>query len=273
MIELKGLEDWAREILATSKIELNRRYGSWKKQEELRKSIEELPFFTRYRPVFRTLSDSTLVGLHEKLRGQRCEAKFWIVLLEVLGDPLPNEIAFDLIEREIAISWLGHSMQSEAVFWRLTPLVDETILTLAKRFYGDQNRSLEEFQEVLTRFPNHEWMLDSLSHCSASSLEKRRAYETAIENHPNRDSMLETNPKIEPSQKHLSYFDLSQSSHEDRMRALYGGYNLKQLLEIGRDDTTPDEILHDLENYPGSREVRFNARHNLRRRAEAISTE
>ncbi len=268
MVELKGLEDWARGILATSISMLNRRFKDWEGEKELRKSIEELPFFTPYRAIFRQISAPTLLELHQKLRGQKCEQWIWMGLLRSLDHALPDEIALDLIQRSIAISMLGHSKQGDEVMWKLAPLVDEALLTIAKRAYYDPNRSLEEFETILTQFPTHEWMLDSLSHCSASSLEKRRAFEESIESHPKRDILLATNPVIDTNQSDFSPFDLSRLSQPERLRALYGLYGSVFLADIARDDATPDEILHELEEFPGSREVRFNARHTLRRREE-----
>ncbi len=273
MIELKGLEDWARGILEVPTPALNRCYGSWKKEDELRKSIENLPFFSRYRPVFRSILAPTLRELHQKLRGHKCEEVIWTVILESLDHALPDEIALDLIERyspnRRVILMLGHSRQNDAVMWKLAPLVDEALLTLAKSFYTESNRTLEELEKALRWFPTHEWMLESLGHCSASSLEKRLAYEKAIEEHPQRERWFSINQRIEPRVRRSSYFDLSGLSETERLKTLYGGYSFDQLLEIGRDDATPDEILHELENLPGSREVRFVARHTLRRREES----
>ena len=275
MLELKGLEDWARGVLETPISTLNRRFGNWKweKEEALRDSIEKLPFFTIYRSVFRQISPSLLLELHQKLREQKCEQMFWGVILEKLEHPLPDEIALDLIERfeanDYVIHKLGHSRQSDRVMWKLAPLVDEALLTLARSCYADSERDLSEFEKILKLFPNHEWMFDSVGHCSASSIEKRRAYEKAIENHPKRERWMNTNPNIEPNQPDFSYFDLGRFSYEEQMKLLYGSYSEEKLLEFARGDQTPDEILRDLEELPGSKMVRFNARHTLRRRSEA----
>ncbi|HEX9996004.1 MAG TPA: hypothetical protein VGB45_02590 [Abditibacterium sp.] len=272
MIVLKGLDDWARGILATPKTTLNRSFGSWAKQDAARKSIEDLPFFSSFRPFFRQISAPLLLELHQKLRGQRCESNLWSVILEKLDHALPDEIGFDFLERfeprDYLISMLGHSRQSDEVMWKLARLVDEALLTLAKDFYCSSNRSLSKVEEVLRRFPDHHWMLESLAHCHASSLEKRRAYEKAIESHPEREKWLSIRPEIDPNQRRTSYYDLSNSTDFERMRTLYCGYNPEKLADVARDDNTPDEVLRELENLPGSREVRFNARHNLRRREE-----
>ena len=273
MIELKGLEDWAREILARPISRLNRQFGSWKKQDEIRQIIENLPFFNSYRPIFRTVSAPILRELHQKLRGQKCETNFWVVLLGILDYPLPDEVAFDLIEREIAVTWLGHSCQSEAVTRRLALLVSEALLALTWRFYTGSNYSLEEFEEILSRSPGAQWLLASLSHASASSLEKRRVFEKAIENHPDRDVWLDTNPKIDSNQNQnsFSHYDLKRYEPEEWFGKLYGSYNAQKILEFARDDQTPDEILRELEESKGfasAKEVRIAARANLRRREE-----
>ncbi|PQV64480.1 hypothetical protein B1R32_105162 [Abditibacterium utsteinense] len=268
MVKLKGLEDWARGILATSKTELNRRFGTWKRSDEFSKVIEALPFFSRYRPVFCTLSEGTLRELHQKMRGQKCENNFWDAVAYVLKHPLPDDIAFDLIEREIAIAQLAHSPQSEAVLWRLTPFLEEPILTLAKRAYTDSNRTLEEFQNVINEFSEPEWMMEIVAEWSASSLEKRQAFEKAVENHPEREKMLSLNPNIK--QRSFAFWDLL--SYTERIEKLYGGYDFEKILSIARDDKTPDEILHELEElreFPEAAKVRAAARHTLRRRAEA----
>lgn len=276
MIPLKGLEDWAREILATPISRLNRQFGSWKKAEEIGKSIDNLPFFTPYRPIFRTISEPILCELHQKLRGQKCEPWIWSALLKLLGHSLPDEIVFDFIERfepnSHFIVSLGHSRQSEIVMWKLAPLVDEALLTLAKNFYGDANSPLQKFEEVLRRFPSHRWMLESLGHCAASTLEKRRTYEKAIENHSERELWIDINPRIEPNQKRLfAPLDLNRLGPDERMKALYGRYNAQKILNFARDDATPDEILRELEDlsgFPNAKEIRIAARANLRRREE-----
>lgn len=276
MIELKGLEYWARGILATPTEELNRRLRSSEGWDEIEKSIRELPFFSNYRPIFRSISASTLLELHQKLRGQKCETKFWVLMLVHLDHALPDEIALDLIGRHSfdnrIISALGHSRQSDEVMWKLAPLVDEALLTLAKSFYTDADRTLGELETALRQFPEHEWMLESLGHCAASSLEKRDAYEKAIEYRPEREKWLGMNPKIQPTPQHVSYFDLNRLAETARISALYGESNALNLLDIARDDQTPDVILRELEelrSFPGAMQIRAVARHTLRRRENA----
>ena len=229
-----------------------------------------MPFYNRHRAVFRTVSDATLNALHRKLREQNFEAKIWdAIFLSQLGHPLPDAIAFDLIERNISIDFLAHSPQSEAVLWRLTPLADEAILTLAKWFYVDNRRSLDEFKGVLRRFPDHRWMLHSLAHCAASSVEKRRAFERAIEKFPDCENWLLINTEIDAQRKYEIVFNDGDFLVR-RDEILYGGFESAELLEIARSDETPDEILRDLEElrgFPHGKEVRFAARCNLRRRA------
>lgn len=268
MVEIKGLEDWALEIVNAEMLELEQRFGGRDFMGGV-DEIEKLPFYSRQRPVFRTVSEPTLLAVHRKMRESEWEQHVWVGLLSQSNHPIPDDVALDLIEREIAISWLAHSPQSEAILWRLAPLMDEPILTLAKRFYADSNRTLEELEEVLRRFPDCEWMLHSLAFCSASSFEKRRAYEKAIENHPEREKWMEIHPAIGAGQKHFSYFDWSDLGREVGFVDLYGNYDAEQILEMARDEQTPDEILRELEEVralANAKEIRIAARANLRRR-------
>ncbi|MBV9467857.1 MAG: hypothetical protein JOZ57_01275, partial [Abitibacteriaceae bacterium] len=128
---MKYLEDWVKDLVAQPIAYLNQRYAD--EDMSLRecvafRDIEELPFFSPLRKRFRQVSYETLLELNHKVRNCPCEEPIWEAILWHIEHPLPTQVAHDLIERKIAITLLGHTIQNEEIMWRLAPLVDETLL-------------------------------------------------------------------------------------------------------------------------------------------------
>lgn len=67
--------------------------------------------------------------------------------------------------------------------WRLADFGGEALLTLALERYTQPEISLAELQEVLTRYPDNLWMLDTLTDRRASSLEKELAMLSFADGH------------------------------------------------------------------------------------------
>lgn len=265
MAHIRYLDDWTREILSQPRSQLNARFRGW--GDEVAGSIRTLPFFTPYRQGFRRVDPALLLQLHTHLRGARCEFKVWDGLLHFLEHALPDEVANDLIDRDIAVSMLGHSRQSDAVMWRLAPLVDEALLTMASEIYTWPQHSVQELRQVLAGAPDNWGLFSSLSHARPSSPEKRAAFERAIENHPQRDRFPQATPGdvAWTPEQHAACYKLPRPLSADATSLLIGHVEHPDgLLGVARDPETPLEILHLLRDLPGSKAIRHAARINLR---------
>lgn len=128
--------------------------------------------------------------LHERTRGAAWEEELWFWLLQFLPGGFPEAVVHDLIDRQIAIGALGHCDLSDRALWRLADRVDEALLTLAKRRYTCEQYAVDQFEEVLRAFPEHEWMLTSLPILPTSSREKAERLSAHIRKHPKRDRLL-----------------------------------------------------------------------------------
>lgn len=131
-----------------------------------------------------------LTRLHERTRGAVWEEELWFWLLQFLPGGLPDAIAHDLIDREIAIDALGHCNLGDGALWRLADRVDEALLRLAKRRYVSEQYTADAFEEVLHAFPQHEWTLMSLPSLPASDREKVERLAAYIRRHPRREELV-----------------------------------------------------------------------------------
>lgn len=186
------LEAWVLSLLARPLEDLATSYAEdhtardW--LEERRAGQAENPYaYARIGVV----PEETLRALHRKLRGSACEDMLWGAVVSQLAHPLPDDVADDLIDREVALTALGHSRQSDAIQWRLAPFYPEALLTISQELYRDPARSPAEFRAMLDRFAprreygGSEWMLRNLLlGGGASSPEKERALVETILAHP-----------------------------------------------------------------------------------------
>jgi len=86
---------------------------------------------------------------------------------------------------------MQHSRQNDDVQWRLAATGQEALLTLAVERYALPDFSVANLDEVLTKYPHSYWMLDTLAHWHASSLEKEQAWFQVAAQHPDRDRFLQ----------------------------------------------------------------------------------
>ena len=266
MARLKYLDDWVRAVLGTPRLSLDILFQF---ENVVRGSINSMSFFSTHRAGFRRVEPRLLQDLHAHGRGGACEVSIWNVLLTYLEHALPDEVANDLIDRSIAIFTLGHTRQSDSVMWRLCPLADEAILTLAKEAYTWPEKSLAEVERVLEAFPHHDWMLESLAHSLHSSPEKRAAWEKAITNHPERDRYLQIEPRHAwpKSEEKFWLGDVPRPLDAQGAALLFYSSDASHLLPLAREPETPLEMLQELSelhNAPDASAIRHAARINLR---------
>lgn len=118
------------------------------------------------------LVDSLLHRLLAAVKGQPWEETFWDQVLPSVYNAIPDDIAEDLLDRGVSIHLLGHQPLSDRMLFRLIDVVDEALLTLAKRRYIHDRYDADAFEEVLYASPKHEWMLSSLIMLQPSHVEK-----------------------------------------------------------------------------------------------------
>lgn len=266
MARLKYLDDWVGAVLSTPRSSLDILFQY---ENVVEGSINSMPFFTAHRAGFRRVQPRLLQELHAHLRGGACEVAIWNVLPTYLEHALPDEVANDLIDRSIATFALSHSRQSDAVMWRLCPLADEAILTLAKEAYTWPDKSLADLLQVLEAFPHNDWMLQSLAHSLHSSMEKRAAWKKAIADHPEREAFLQIEPRHifpKPGEK-FWLRDAPRPLDAEGAALLFYSSDASHLLPLAREPETPIEVLEELSelhNAPDAAAIRHAARINLR---------
>ncbi len=194
-----SLQSWIESVLIRSITELNRVY--WRTEqaaieiEPLYHNQPHIPIEELHRtppPATLAVADALLHQLHTKLHRRRCETAIWAEVILRLRQPLPSEIAHELLDR-LAYHLdhaMQHSRQNDDVQWRLATRGREALLTLAVERYALPDFSVADLDEVLTKYPHSHWMLDTLAHWHASSLEKEQAWLRVATQHPDRESFL-----------------------------------------------------------------------------------
>ncbi len=84
----------------------------------------------------------------------------------------PDAVIEDFLAREKVLLELGHLPLKDAHLWRLAPVVDEALLTLALRRYCLPEYRPSDLEEVFFNFPAHEWMTGTLIRAEPSCMEK-----------------------------------------------------------------------------------------------------
>ncbi len=110
-------------------------------------------------------------AIHSALRGTPHEANSWFNLLNAPVCP-PEDLLEDLIARDIHVGQIGHLPLSDRLLWKLADQVPEALLTLGKRRFLDPTCPPERLEEVLHAYPNHQWLLRSLSELAEDASEK-----------------------------------------------------------------------------------------------------
>lgn len=267
------LQDWVRSLMGLPPESLSQRFANWESADS---EIQSLPFFSHCRWQFRQVPLPLLESLAAKIRGLECEKNLWWGLLHVLDHALPESVAHDLIDREIHVTLLGHTRQTDEVQGRLADLVDEALLTIAKEFYTDNAHSIEEFESILKKHHDHHWMLSSLAHDAVSSPEKSALLEQFLMRHDDATYLMETkrnvgNQRVSPSydnqEKCPVWMSVPISPAKDQLTELYGTREPEGLKLLASDAQTPVEILEELSNIrdiPMAAEIRRRADYNLR---------
>lgn len=275
------LERWVLSLVDRPLQELIRRYGAPERRLEEDGEAYEHPNRAAEREledlyasgvsdvdsgrVAGAASAEALRRLHAKLRGTPAEQRVWAAVIGELTHPLPDDVADDLIDREVAIDQLGHSRQSDLVQWRLAEFYDEALLTLGKELYARHERGLEEFQSVLdtgrTGRANYPWLLESLADLRASSPEKEQAYLRALEDHPDREWALRTRRvRALENQAH------DETVTPEQAEALHATGEPEVWLALAGNPATPTHILEQLAGVAGvkrAKQIRTLARERL----------
>ncbi|WP_127583395.1 hypothetical protein [Paenibacillus koleovorans] len=209
------------------------------------------------------ITEDVLSELYHRLRSTDMEAAVWEELVFLYKRPLPKTIAYDLIDRNIALIHLGHTKQEYEVMWKLAELVDEALLTLASDIYTQRNFSLEETEILFDKFHGNTWMLETLIRKNPSSPEKRKLLESAILK--NKDSArLHRLINVLHNEQLARRTDLSS----EEFYFLFMTNEPTVWLALSQNPNTPVEILSKLlvvEHMNKAKRIRHAARLNLSR--------
>ncbi|MEO1279771.1 MAG: hypothetical protein AAFV77_12510 [Planctomycetota bacterium] len=116
--------------------------------------------------------ESLLRRVADAVRGKDWESRFWSCVFAVVPTRFPDDIAEDLIDRDVNIDHLGHLQLSDRLLWRLAERVPEALATLATRRFTDPEYDVDAFEEVLHGFPHEESMFRAVVYCQPSSRDK-----------------------------------------------------------------------------------------------------
>lgn len=257
-MKYESMEAWILSLLERPIEDLDRDYEDYNITYEEADSLH-LAMLERGENVV-ALPDEIFHALHRRLYGHLCEDLLWAAILCNIGRPLPVSIAHDLLDRELALSSIGHSRQADEVQWRMAAFYSEALLTLAREFYTSADRTFAEFQDLLRQFPDDVWMLTSLSLESASSSEKETYLFHHIRQLPNADEILEPyNHRIQEQQAR-------QTEDQAEIQQLFQTGEAHILLGLAQNPCTTSDILQALMKMkakPYARGIRGNAKKTL----------
>ncbi|MFN8673804.1 MAG: hypothetical protein U0457_17210 [Candidatus Sericytochromatia bacterium] len=134
---MKSINNWIKNISEKSKEEIE--------------SIENLLSYDFNVNKSEPLVKEVFFKFSEKIKGLKIEEEIWEIIFSFYKFEIPDELALDLINRNIAVSALGHTRQSDKIMFKLFDLVEESLLTIGKEFYREKSRSTEEFKNVLLK--------------------------------------------------------------------------------------------------------------------------
>jgi len=133
--------------------------------------------------------------IHCGMKGHEFEEEFWSDLLSASPTPPPLPVVRDLIARDIEVVLIGHFLLPDSILWDLAERVDESLLTLGKRRYINDEFSADQFEEVLYAFPTHHWLLKSLTYEEPSDNEKVARLVSYISRLPDASKLVKGSPE------------------------------------------------------------------------------
>lgn len=105
------------------------------------------------------ITEDMLFELYNEIKNSDVEETVWRKVVFLHKKPLSKQIAFDLIDRKIALMELGHTRQDYEVMWKLAEMVDEALLTLAIDVYTKPTFGIDETEILFNKFYDHRWIL------------------------------------------------------------------------------------------------------------------
>ncbi|MGO4350086.1 hypothetical protein AB4Z45_31940 [Paenibacillus sp. MCAF9] len=207
------------------------------------------------------LTEDILFEIYNEAKNTDGEEEAWKNLISLYDKPLPKQIAFSLIDRNIAIMDLGHSKQDYDVLWRLAEIVDEALLTLAIDVYTQLSFGHEEMELLFNKYDNHKWMMESLIYKQPSSPEKRRLLEAAIKRNMDADRLQRLLTVVDAA-KYTSRNDLTL----EEFQSLFETKEPYVWLSLAQNANTPVYILNKLleaTSIKNARAIRHSANINI----------
>lgn len=207
------------------------------------------------------LTEEILFEIYNAVKNSDVEETVWRELVFLYDKPLSKQIAFDLIDRKIALVELGHTKQEHEVMWKLAEMVDEALLTLAIDVYTKITFGIDETEILFNKYHNNSWMLETLIHREPSSTEKRRLFESALQKNTDSDSL----------QRLLNVVDNAKLARRndltiEEFNSLFQTNEPIVWLSLSKNPNTPADILNkllDVKNIKNARQIRNSASINL----------
>ncbi|MFB9330699.1 hypothetical protein ACFFSY_32565 [Paenibacillus aurantiacus] len=211
------------------------------------------------------LTEDLLLDLHRELKHTAAEETVWRKLVLLYRKPLPPSIAFDLIDRNLAVVELGHTRQEVHVMWKLAGIVDEALLTLAIEVYVNPAFGLKETELLFDSYDQRTWMLETLIRQEPSAPEKRALLEAAIQRNTHADSLRRL--LVSADRERLARrSDLPAETYD----ALFETNDPRVWLSLSQNPSTPVELLRrflQAKDIPNARRIRESARLHLGRQS------
>lgn len=204
-----------------------------------------------------------LFEVYNAVKGTDFEEAVWRSLILLYGKPLPKEVAFDLIDRMVALLDLGHSKQEYEVLWKLAEVVDEALLALAIDVYTNISIGINETELLFNKFHVNRWMLETLIYIEPSSPEKRKLLESAILKNMDSDP-LQSLLTVVDNAKLASRSDLTI----EQFHFLFETKEPFVWLSLSQNANTPVDILNQLAevaDVKNARQIRHSASVSLRK--------
>ncbi|MGO4543486.1 hypothetical protein AB4Z29_01620 [Paenibacillus sp. 2TAB23] len=207
------------------------------------------------------LTENRMFEVYNAVKHTDIEGEVWSKLSLSYGEPFPQPIVMDLIDRKIALVAIGHTRQEHQVMWRLAELVDEALLTLAIDMYTIESFEIDSMASLLNKFSGNRWMLETLIFKKPSSLEKRSLLESAIQQNSHSVDLQRLMIVLD----HAELASRSELTNE-QFYFLFETNEPKVWLSLSQNVNTPEAILNKLlgvANIKNAKQIRHAARASL----------
>jgi hypothetical protein len=113
--------------------------------------------------AYEPLEDSDIIMMYRKLDGTPYERDIWETILFRYCCPLTEQIAVQLIQKNIGVCELGHRRQTNRIQFMLADLIDEALIILGEEYYCSSSYSSDNFREFISKYAQNDTLLRHLT--------------------------------------------------------------------------------------------------------------